>query len=141
MHEKLIQNLEKKLQSLEAKELAQWEAQANPDPEQRMPPHIFKKLNEKLVKEKEEVREALCNARKSMPEPVDYQEKIYRFTDALNALNDPKITAEKKNRLLKACIDKIVYNREKPNRAEGNMAKYGSVWSTPPIETDVKLRV
>lgn len=141
MHEKLIQSLERKMQSLEAKELAQWEAQANPDPSQRMPPHIFKMLNEKLLKEKEEVREALCNARKSMPEPVDYQEKIYRFTDALNALNDPNVSAEKKNRLLKACIDKIVYNREKPNRAEGNVAKYGSVWSTPPIETDVKLRV
>lgn len=141
MHEKLIHNLEKKMQSLEAKELAQWEAQSNPDPEQRMPPHIFKKLNEKLMKEKEEVREALCNARKSMPEPVDYQEKIYRFTEALNALNDPKVSAEKKNRLLKACIDKIIYSREKPQRLTGEQNTRGAGWTNPPIESEVKLRV
>lgn len=141
MHENLIKSLEKKLQTLEAKELAQWEAQANPDPSQRMPPHIFKMLNEKLLKEKDDVREALCEAKSTLPEPVDYQEKIYRFKDALNALNDPKISAERKNRLLKACIDKIIYNREAPKRLTGKTNMKGSSWTNPPIETDVKLRV
>ena len=149
MHEKLLKNLEKKMQTLEAKELAQWESQAHPDPSQRMPPHIFKMLNEKLQKEKAELMEAMCNARKSMPEPVDYQEKIYRFTEALDALLDPNVTAEKKNRLLKACIDKITYNREAPQPTKRDPDKKkgtqfesaGGRWTNFPIEIDVKLRV
>ncbi len=149
MHEKLLKSLEKKMQDLEAKELAQWEAQADPDPSQRMPPEIFKRLNEKLLKEKEEVKEAMCNARKSMPDPVDYQEKLVRFKDALDALLDPEVAAAKKNRLLKACIDRIEYNREAPTRTKrqpgekpGTTIKTaGGHWDTSPIELDVKLRV
>ena len=157
LHEKLLKSLEKKMQELEAKEIAQWEAQSHPDPSQRMPPHIFAVLNEKLIKEKDEVKEAMCNARKSMPEPVDYQEKIYRFTEALNALLDPDVDAQTKNRLLKACIERIDYNREKPERIKSQQVMYydkekkrtrhksplptGGNWTSPPIELDVKLKV
>jgi hypothetical protein len=161
LHEKLLKNLEKKMHDLEARELAQWEAQAHPDPSQRMPPHIFKMLNEKLLKEKDEVKEAMCNARKSMPDPIDYQEKLVKFQDALDALLDPEADAQKKNRLLKACIDRINYKREKPqriknpekrtrknNREDGNgkwlkpnPLKTGASWTNPPIEIDVKLKV
>ena len=141
LHEKLLKNLEKKMKELEAKELAQWEAQANPDPSQRMPPEIFKKLNEKLLQEKAEVMEAMCNARKSMPEPVDYEEKLHRFKDALDALQNPDMNAQQKNRLLKDCIEKITYKREKPVRLSGKGAKFGGAWTNPPFEIDVKLRV
>lgn len=159
MHEKLLKTLEKKMQDLEAKELAQWEAQANPDPSQRMPAEIFKRLNEKLLREKDEVKEAMCNARKTMPNPMEYQEKLVRFKDALEALLDPEVDAEKKNRLLKACIDKIIYHREKPERIKNpekktrkntrlrgqyvkqNVLPSGANWTNPPIDIDVKLRV
>ena len=149
LHEKLLKSLEKKMQELEAKELAQWEAQSNPDPSQRMPAHIFKMLNEKLLKEMDEVKEAMCNARKSMPDPIDYEEKRARFQDALDALLDPEVDAQQKNRLLKACIDRIEYNREAPERlklqpgqkkGEG-FPKSGGHWSSPPIEVDIKLKV
>ena len=159
MHEKLLDSLGKKMQELEARELAQWEAQAHPDPSQRMPPDIFKRLNERLLKEKEEVKEAMCNARKSMPDPVDYREKLVKFQDALDTLLDPEVDAEKKNRLLKACIERIEYKREAPQRIlnsekrtkkngrdktkslKPNPLKSGASWTNPPIEIDVKLKV
>ena len=157
LHEKLLKDLEKKMQELEAKELAQWEAQSHPDESQRMPPHIFKVLNEKLLKEKEEVKEAMCNARKSMPNPIDYKEKLERFQTALDALLNPEVDAEKKNRLLKACIDRITYSREAPQRTPSQQVLYydkekkrtrtksplktGGNWTTFPIELDVKLKV
>ena len=159
LHEKLLKTLEKKMQDLEAKELAQWEAQSNPDPSQRMPTEIFKKLNEKLLKEKEEVREAMCNARKSAPNPTDYEEKLYRFREALDALLNPEVDAQQKNRLLKACIDRIDYKREAPQRVKNpekktrkntrlkgecvkqNALPVGGLWTNPPIEIDVKLKV
>lgn len=149
LHEQLLKSLEKKMQDLEAKELAQWEAQANPDPSQRMPAEIFKKLNEKLLKEKEEVKEAMCNARKSMPDPINYEKKLRKFSDALDALLDDTISAERKNRLLKACIERITYNREAPQRLKrepgekhGERFKTaGGRWTEPPIQIDVKLKV
>lgn len=157
LHEKLLKSLEKKMQELEAKEIAQWEAQAHPDPSQRMPAPIFKMLNEKLLKEKAEVMEAMCNARKSMPNPVDYVEAKRRFTAALEALIDPTKDAEEKNRLLKACIGKITYNREAPYRTPSQQVYYydkeskrtrkksplgtGGNWTASPIDIDVELKV
>ena len=157
LHAKLIKNLEKKLKDLEAKELAQWEQQSHPDPEQRMPPHIFKQLNQQVLKEKEEINQALCKAYESMPEPVDYQEKILMFKDALDALRNPDVDAQTKNTLLKRCIERIEYKREKPERIKSQQIRYydpvqkrsrwksplstGANWTNTPIELDVKLRV
>ena len=157
LHNKLIKGLEKKLADLQQKELAQWEQQSHPDPEQRMPPHIFKQLNEKLLKEKEEINQALCKAYESMPEPVDYGEKITKFRDALDALKDPNMDAKEQNILLKKCIEKIVYKRDKPQRISSKQTTYydketkktrytspltvGANWTNPPIELDVTIKV
>jgi len=141
LHTKLIKSLEKKLKDLEQKELAQWEQQSHPDHEQRMPPHIFKQLNERLLKEKEEINQALCKAYESMPEPIDYEEKIHRFKDALEALQNPDVDAQTKNTLLKACIERIEYRREKPQRTKGKSVGATGAWTNPPIEIDVKLKV
>lgn len=157
LHASLIKRLEAKREELDEKELAQWEAQADPDPSKRMPEHIFKKLNEKLLKEKEEVRQALCKAYESMPEPVDYEEKMHLFQECLDALHDPEKTAQEKNRLLKACIERIDYKREKPVRIKSKQTRYydkekkrtcntsplktGANWTVTPIELDVKLKV
>lgn len=160
-HEKLIKGLEKRLQDINARELSQWEAQSDPDPSKRMPQDIFRQLNEKLQKEKAEVQEALHTAYESMPTSVNYEEKIARFKDALDALLDPNKDAGTKNRLLKDCIDRIVYKREKPERitnpekktyrngrADGkgrrlkpNPLPSGANWTNPPIEIDVQLKV
>lgn len=148
LHNQLIKNLEKKMKELQARELSQWEQQSHPDPAQRMPAAIFKQLNEKLLHEKEEVQQALCKAYESMPEPVDYEEKLLRFKDALAALKDPEADAALQNRLLKACIDKIEYSRERPHRItkeeaekQGIPLRVGGRWSEPPIELDIKLKV
>ena len=157
LHANLIKNLEKKMKDLQAKEIAQWDAQSHPDPAQRMPAEIFKQLNEKLLKEKEEIQQALCKAYESMPDPVDYEEKLLKFKDALEALLDPDVDVKKKNRLLKACIDRIEYSREQPQRIKSQQIRYydkelkktryksplstGGNWTSPPVELDVKLKV
>ncbi len=134
LHAKLIKSLEKKMKDLQAKELSQWESQSDPDPAKRMPQEIFQQLNAKLLKEKEEVQQALCKAYESMPEPVDYEDKVVTFKAALDALRNPEVDAQEKNRLLKLCVDRIKFYREKPQRINGS-------WNNPPIELDVKLRV
>lgn len=149
----LVKQLETKLKELEKKEISQWEKYS----EEGMPKEIFDKLNAKVLKEKEDVKNALCEAKGNLHEPEDYKEKLLRFQDALNALTDPKVSAQKKNRLLKACIERIDYKREKAQRIKSQQTRYydkelkitrhksplntGGNWTNPPIEIDVKLKV
>lgn len=153
LHENLIKQLKAKLEELNRKELGQWEKFS----EDGMPKEIFEKLNEKVLKEKDEVQQALCKAYESMPEPIDYEERLHRFKDALDALNDPEVDAQKKNKLLKACIERIDYKREKAVRIKSKQVRYydpeqkrtryksplntGGNWTNPPIELDIQLRV
>jgi len=155
LHARLIKNLEKKMKNLQAKELSLWEAQSDPDPAKRMPQEIFQQLKEKLLKEKEEVRLAIRKAYESMPEPVDYKEKTVTFKATLEALKNPDASAQEKNKFLKACIDRIEYKREKPQRVKSTAKRVtvdgrrirpeglptGANWTNPQIELDVKLKV
>lgn len=111
LHRALVERLEKQLADLEVTEKLQWEAKQHPDPEERMPSHIFKELNGKLLKEKEELNEALCDARDAIPEPVNYGELTVKFTDTLKMLKDPDIDASIKNMHVKDIIERIEYYR------------------------------
>jgi hypothetical protein len=96
-----------------------------------------------------------------MPAPTDYETKIAMFSDALNALQDPTVDAARKNKLLKDCIDRITYYREKPQRMTNpekptkkngrpggkgkslkpHPLKSGANWTETPIEIEVRLKV
>ena len=92
--------------------------------------------------------------------PTLSQEEIDRFREALDALLDPDVDVQRKNRLLKACIERIDYHREapqrikKPNKQKGKRVTINGKrvyvpvpdpqtehWTNTPIEIDVKLRV
>ena len=151
LHANLINDLEKRLVALDEKEVSLWDKYT----EEGMPKNIFDKLNEKLLTEKEEIKTALCKAKESMPEPVDYAERLHLFRDALDALNDENKSPRLKNKLLKACFARIEYKREKPQRVKSNAKRIrvngklirpeglatGATWTTPPIELDVQLNV
>jgi uncharacterized protein YifE (UPF0438 family) len=155
VHAKLIKSLEKKLSDLQAKELSQWESQSDPDPQKRMPQHIFQMLNAKLLKEKEEIETTLREAYNTMPTPTEYSQRRAKLQDALNALQDENIEAAEKNKLLKTCIERIEYSRERPLRRKGQQKSItndgvrthvsplptGASWSNPNIELDVRLKV
>lgn len=147
LHRDLVKRLEKKMEELEKKEIEQWEAQYDPDESKRLPPHIFQKLNEKVLKEKDEINKALCKAKDSMPQPIDYKEELLKFTDALNALEDPDIDAKTKNQYLKNIIDKVEYERGETVRITSENAKEygvdtskGLQWYTPPYKINLKLK-
>lgn len=145
LHKDLVGRLEKKLKELEEKEFRQWEDQYNPDV--AMPPEIFKKLNQKLLSDKEEVQKALAKAKGSMPKQVDYKEELLKFEDALDALEDPEVDAKLKNQYLKNIIDKIEYERGSTVRiTKANASEYGMdtskglKWYTPPYTIKLKLK-
>ena len=134
-HEKQVKNLEKKLSDLDAKELALWEAQL--DPETKMPTHILNSLTDKLSKEREETETALANAREAVSTPIDNEVKRVTLQNALDALRDDEISVAEKNRYLKACISRITYHREPAQKILGKGNGRGYI--SPPIELDVKM--
>ena len=147
LHKDLVLRLEKKLKELEEKEVLQWEAQYEPDPNMRLPQEVFKRLNEKLLAEKEEIKKSLAKAKGSMPKPIDYREEKKKFEDAIMALEDPEIDAKIKNQFLKNIIERIEYERGETVRiTKVNAAEYkvdtskGMQWYTPPYKIKMKLK-
>ena len=141
-HANMIKRLKAKLDELEKKEISQWEKYS----EEGMPKAIFDTLNEKVKREKEETQKALLDATKAAPVTVNYEKTLYIFRDALDALKNPDVSAAQKNRLLKACIQRIDYYRGKAVRVTTEMAgkgvlPVGGTWQSGEIELDVKLRL
>lgn len=132
IHRQMVERLEKRLLELRELEIAQWDQKTKGG----MPEHVFQKLNGDTVKEIAEVQEALCTARGSIPEPINLQERVTTFKSALEALKDEDAPVKEKNKLLKACIERITYSRHRvgnnghPKRGEET-----------PIQLTFKLRV
>lgn len=151
LHNNLIKDLENKSKELDEKEVSLWDKYT----EEEMPKAVFDKLNEKLLAEKEEIKNALCKAKESMPEPVDYEERLHLFRDALESLNNDSVPVRIQNKLLKGCFERIEYHRDKPERMKSTAKRVsvngkrikvdglpvGGNWAAAPIELDVKLKV
>lgn len=106
IHMRVVNNLEADLQRLKAKDLRQKDAYED---------GIYTKAeyalrNAKLQEQISKTVDALNQAKESILPVDDYEEKIMRFTNCLNALLDPTVPAKTKNILLKSCINKIIYH-------------------------------
>ena len=66
-------------------------------------------LREKMVACSNQIAEA----KKNLPEAIDYAGKIVTLKEAIEALDDDTVPVDKKNRLLKAAIKEIEYTSEK----------------------------
>ena len=132
VHRLMMERMEKRLAELKALEIQQWAEKM----QNKMPEHVFRTLNDPVVAEIEELEHALIEARDAVPEPIDLQEKVVTFQAAIDALLDPEAPVKEKNQLLKACIEKITYRRE---RYTAVGIPKGMVET--PIHLDFKLRV
>ena len=104
-----IERLEKHELELQELEIAQWDEKLRG----QMPPHVFERLNKETLDKLAKVRERLREERDSVPEPVTLETKLTDFQEALDALLNPEETVKKQNELLKRCIIRINYNRER----------------------------
>lgn len=134
-HMDQVRILEKRLEELDAIEISQWEKFTNP--EVPMPKDIFEKLNEKVKKERDEVREALNNAYRNMPKKIDYKEMRVTFSNCLDVLLDESASASDKNFLLKQCFQKIVYSRSSDIRHE----RAGRIMNCGAINLEFHLKI
>ena len=65
--------------------------------------------NKALHAQMEELKSKMYEARQQLPKEIDYAGEIVKIKDAIDALRNPDVSAEIKNRLLKAIIKRIDY--------------------------------
>lgn len=141
-HLEYVSLLESKYVDIEKKELSLWDKYA----EESMPKHVFDKLMENCMAEKQNLENAIEIAYNDVPEHIDYKGVIASLHNAIEALSDNALSAAVKNKLLLAVIDKIVYKRRKSERltedeatARGVKTKNG--WCPSKLELDVYLKL
>lgn len=105
-YEHRLSLLRSRLKDLENLELKQWDKFTRED----MPRAIFDRLNSDTVAQKESVAAEIEKLEAQGP-PESRGAVIASLETALAALQDPSVSADKKNDFLKACISKIVYHR------------------------------
>lgn len=109
LHRQTVERIRARLAELEELEVKQWDEKLTG----KMPPHVFDRLNGELLAAKAGLSDKLCVMESSMPEPVQLEDKLVMFSDALDLLTDPDAPALEKNRLLRECLNKLVYSRER----------------------------
>ena len=74
---------------------------------------VFLERNNALREKMVACSEQIAEAKKSMPQAIDYAGKIIALKEAVDAIDDDTVPVDKKNRLLKAVIKEIEYTSEK----------------------------
>lgn len=123
-----IKALYGRLSDLDRKEESLWEKYA----EDGMPRKVLDKLLSKNADQKKEVS-ALIEAAETEPKPIDFQERYVTFSETVSAI-DSNAPAAETNALLKSCIRRITYSRERGQRA-------GKFWNNEPIHAEIELNI
>lgn len=105
IQKRLLAKLEKQMEDYREQEDKQYELLETGKYTQ----DLFDRRNAALRAKMEDCQKQIYQARSSMPENVDYTERAETLTSAIKMLKDPDATAEEKNRLLKAIVEKIEF--------------------------------
>lgn len=70
---------------------------------------VFAKRNKALHIEMDALKSKIFEAKQNLPKDIDYQSKIIKLQDAIAGLRDESLSAEQKNRLMKAIVQRIDY--------------------------------
>ena len=132
---KLIEKLEKQMEDYRAQEDRQFELlETNPNYSQE----VFNRRNAELRQKMEECKSAIYKAKSTLPESVDYSERVEVLKSAIDVLKDDAATANDKNKVLKAIVEKIEYHGmpsdPSPNRKSNRTG-------SDPFEIVVTLRL
>ena len=103
IQKKLLETLEKEMDNYRQQEEKQYEFLETG----RYTPEVFDKRNAALRQKMEECQERISKAKSTMPKEVNYEERILALKEAIAGMRDDSISAEQKNRLLKAIVKRI----------------------------------
>ena len=104
IQQKILDGLMKKMAVYKEQEEMQYELLET----KKYTQELFEKRNEALREKMKQCEIQIAEAKKNIPKPVDYEERIMALEDAINAMKDSTLTSEEQNKILKKIIDKIV---------------------------------
>ena len=132
---KLLAKLEKQMEDFRAQEDRQYELlETNPN----YPQEVFNRRNAELRQKMEECKAAIYKAKSTLPESVDYSERVAVLKSAIDILKDDTATANDKNKVLKSIVEKIEYSSQPSDNSPHRKAnRTGS----DPFEIVITLRL
>lgn len=134
IQERLIAKLEKQMAEYRDQEERQFELLET----KKYTEDIFDKRNAALRAKMEECQAALYKAKSSLPDSVNYEERIVALQDAIAALKDPDMTVNEKNTILKAIIERVDYTGQPGTGSNRKDQKHDG---PAPFTLDVTLRL
>ena len=131
---KLLANLEKQMEEYRDQEEHQYELL-----EKRVySQDVFEKRNKTLRQKMDECQSAIYKAKSSLPESVDYSERIQVMKTAIYVLKDPAATPTEKNKVLKAIVEKIEFSGLPSNE---ETKKRQTATGQDPFNLDITLKL
>ena len=91
---------------------------------------VFTKRNAALAQRREELQEAIEEAKAHEVSDVDYKQRYIALLEAVNVLENDAASAGEKNKLLRTVIKDIIYHRESDVRDK---------WHSVPFSLDIEL--
>ena len=132
-----LDGLKAKQNAVKKKEVSLWEKYT----EDAMPKDVFDSLLRKITTEKAHLERSIQNLEKAKKDKKYFCDHLVTFRNALTALTDPAIPAEKKNAFLKECIERITYTRQKADHKGTCKAKGDNSKAKPVIHLEVTLHL
>lgn len=83
---------------------------------------MFEKRHKAVLDKMEDIKKQLYEAKATMPEAIDYQERVVALKNAIDALRDDSMSPEAVNKVLRTIIDRIEYTgwkKEQPGHVKG----------------------
>ena len=103
IQQQILKNLEEEMKGYHEQEEMQYELLET----KKYTQELFEKRNAALRQKMSECEARIKKARQSMPNAINYEEKVVQLKEAIRALRDDSSTPEETNRILKAIIEKI----------------------------------
>ena len=134
IQKRLLQKLEKQMEEYRVQEDNQYELLETGKYSQ----DLFDRRNAALRAKMEDCQAQIYAAKKSMPESVDYAERIAKLQDAIALLKDPEATPTEQNKTLKAIVDRIDFTG---SPSDGQNKKRQNRTGVDPFSIAVTLRL
>lgn len=132
---KLLAKLEKQMEDFRAQEDRQYELlETNPNYSQE----VFNRRNAELRQKMEECKAAIYKAKSTLPESVDYAERVEMLKSAIDILKDDAATPADKNKVLKSIVKKIEYSGQP---SDNSPTRWQNRTGQDPFEIVVTLRL
>lgn len=135
IQQRLLVKLEKQMEDYRLQEERQYDLlETNPN----YPQDVFERRNKALRAKMDECQAAIYKAKSALPQSVDYAERVVALKAAIDILRNDTATAEEKNKVVKAIVERIDFSSVPSDRENRKRLRGGEV---SPFEIHITLRL